>query len=101
MHLSGYIAQLFWLDTELASDVHLDGCVCVVDAKYGPELLTADTEDADFARRQLAVADRVLINKIDLVDEAAVKSLTDVVTYVLSCLVLSCTLPPSCPLSVA
>ncbi|XKL64572.1 hypothetical protein PGB90_004658 [Kerria lacca] len=33
----GPIANMFWIDKELESDVYLDGIVTIVDSKYGPK----------------------------------------------------------------
>ena len=33
--IQGPIASLFWLDSELCSDIFLDGIVTIVDAKHG------------------------------------------------------------------
>jgi G3E family GTPase len=38
-HFSGPIASLFWLDTELCSDIFLDGIITLVDGKYGLKVL--------------------------------------------------------------
>ncbi|XP_053909739.1 zinc-regulated GTPase metalloprotein activator 1A [Cuculus canorus] len=48
----GAVASMFWIDSELGSDIYLDGIVCVVDAKYG---------------LQVALADLIIVNKTDLV----------------------------------
>ncbi|XP_025208086.1 COBW domain-containing protein 1-like isoform X2 [Melanaphis sacchari] len=59
----GPIAKLFWVDSELGSDVHLDGIVCVIDSKNANKV------------RQIALADIILINKIDLVDSSTLETL--------------------------
>ncbi|XP_074876820.1 zinc-regulated GTPase metalloprotein activator 1A-like isoform X3 [Buteo buteo] len=48
----GAVASMFWVDSELGSDIYLDGIVSVVDAKHG---------------LQVALADLIIINKTDLV----------------------------------
>ncbi|KAI9026207.1 CobW/HypB/UreG, nucleotide-binding domain-containing protein [Hyaloraphidium curvatum] len=57
------IASMFWLDDELGSTIRLDGTVTVVDAKHVGEHVARDPEVA----KQIALADRILLNKIDLV----------------------------------
>ncbi|KAJ3043223.1 hypothetical protein HDV00_005543 [Rhizophlyctis rosea] len=61
----GPIASMFWLDSELPSSIYLD----VIDAKYGSEQLTEQKADGSLneATRQIALADRIIINKLDLV----------------------------------
>ena len=62
----GKIVLLFWLDDALHSSLKLDGVVTVVDAKnMGRYLEEADTS-SDFIA-QVAHADRILINKADMV----------------------------------
>lgn len=61
----GPIASLFWLDEALESRLRLDGVVTLVDA-YHVQRQLADTEEA---AQQIAYADRILLNKIDLIDE--------------------------------
>ena len=59
----GPIASLFWLDDALESRLRLDGIVTLVDAKHIRQQL-ASTEEA---AQQVAYADRILLNKTDLV----------------------------------
>jgi len=67
----GPIASLFWLDEELGSDVYLDGIVDVVDAKYFLRHATEEKQDGliNETVRQVALADIVIINKLDLVSD--------------------------------
>lgn len=77
----GPIASMFWLDDELGSDIYLDGIVSVVDAKYGldqlkdPSLMVvSDPEERkdsamNTAMKQVALADMILLNKMDLAEE--------------------------------
>jgi G3E family GTPase len=62
----GPIASLFWLDEGL-SRLRLDGIVTLVDAAHLERQLGATKE----AAQQIAYADRILLNKVDLVDEAS------------------------------
>lgn len=66
------VAQTFFVDEEMKAQLSLDAIVTVVDAKHLAQHL--DDEKAEGveneAVEQLAFADRVLINKVDLVDTA-------------------------------
>ncbi|KAL7468412.1 hypothetical protein ACHAXS_008645 [Conticribra weissflogii] len=85
----GPVASIFWLDEELGSRIRLDGIVTCVDAfnilgqlestsssKKSTESGGGDEnvgeeqsmEEGDEAARQIAFADRILVNKIDLVE---------------------------------
>ncbi|XP_042636100.1 COBW domain-containing protein 1-like isoform X3 [Catharus ustulatus] len=67
----GAVASMFWVDSELGSDIYLDGIVSVVDAKYGLQHLTEEKPEdlINEASRQVALADLIIINKTDLVSE--------------------------------
>ncbi len=62
----GPVAQTFGM-AELAKNVRLDGIVTVVDARH----IEKELEDAPEARAQVAFADILLLNKIDLVSGEA------------------------------
>ena len=70
------VIQSFILDERLRADTELDALVTVVDARHNP-LWLAMGEEAEaaggesIAREQIAFADLLLLNKIDLVDEDA------------------------------
>ncbi|KAK4019366.1 hypothetical protein OUZ56_001390 [Daphnia magna] len=68
----GPIASLFWLDSELCSDIHLDGIITLVDAKHGLRQINEKKPDGSVneAIRQIALADVIVINKEDLVTKA-------------------------------
>jgi G3E family GTPase len=70
----GPIASLFWLDEGL-SRLRLDGIVTVVDAA-NLERQLARTEEA---AQQIAYADRILLNKVDLVDETTALRLLETI----------------------
>ncbi|RYG69671.1 hypothetical protein EON64_02125 [archaeon] len=62
----GPIITSFWTDKELGSCLTLDGVVCVVDCLNVQTYLA--TEDIVFdVEQQICYADRILINKCDLV----------------------------------
>ncbi|XP_032062338.1 COBW domain-containing protein 1-like isoform X2 [Aythya fuligula] len=65
----GAVASVFWVDSELGSDIYLDGIISVVDAKYGLQHLTEEKPEGlvNEASRQVALADLIIINKTDLV----------------------------------
>ena len=71
------VAATFFMDDAIARQVSLDGIVTLVDAKHAerhlddPMLAGADNQAID----QIIAADRVIINKIDLVDEPQIKGL--------------------------
>ncbi len=59
------VAQTFFVDADVQSQTRLDAIVTVADAKF----LAARLKDAPEAKNQIAFADVVLLNKIDLVNE--------------------------------
>jgi G3E family GTPase len=65
------VAQTFFVDEEIRTQLRLDAIVTVVDAKHLAIHLFEEKEEGieNEALEQLAFADRVLINKIDLVNE--------------------------------
>ena len=66
----GPIASLFWLDPALQSQVYLDGIITVVDAKYIRTQLDVENKgQINEATRQIALADRIILNKRDLITE--------------------------------
>jgi G3E family GTPase len=58
----GPIASIFWLDEALQSRIRLDGIVTVVDARH----IASQLQETLEASQQIAYADRILLNKIDL-----------------------------------
>lgn len=70
----GPVASALWTDPELETNLCLDAIVTVVDAVNISRHLTTPTEEhgeANEAQRQLAFADIILLNKLDLVDAEA------------------------------
>jgi G3E family GTPase len=61
------VAQTFFVDDEVRRKTKLDAIVTVTDAKYVLEQINRAPE----AQEQLAFADVVLVNKVDLVDEGS------------------------------
>ena len=72
------VAQTFFVDEDIAAFADLDGIVTVVDAKHIEQHL--DDEKAEGAENeaveQVAFADRLILNKVDLVDEADLARVT-------------------------
>lgn len=67
----GPVLQSFFVDDELKERYRLDAVITVVDARHaGPHL-----NDSPEARRQVAFADVVLLNKTDLVGPEALEAL--------------------------
>jgi len=66
------VAQTFFVDDDIKRHLRLDAIVTLVDAKHLPQHLDDVKADGveNEAVEQLAFADRVVINKLDLVDDA-------------------------------
>jgi G3E family GTPase len=64
------VIQTFFVDEDMQGQLNLDAVVTVVDAKH-----IHDHWDADEAQEQIAFADVILLNKIDLVSEADLEAL--------------------------
>jgi len=64
----GPLASSLWVDDELGGNIYLDAIVTVVDSKYFGQSLDQTNEDGtNEAQRQVAFADILLLNKIDLI----------------------------------
>ncbi|AZV94989.1 cobalamin biosynthesis protein CobW [Bordetella sp. J329] len=62
----GPVCQTFFMDDEVAGYYRLDAVVTIVDAKHGMETLDRQPE----AQKQIGFADRILVSKKDLVNQA-------------------------------
>lgn len=84
----GPIATMFWVDTDLESDVYLDGIITVVDSKYGlqqfkEQHLISGGDDGEgvipstvnLFTKQIALADLIIMNKVDQAGEQELNSL--------------------------
>ena len=65
------VAQTFFADKRVAENYNLDGIITVVDAKHIIQHLDDEKPEGieNESVEQLAFADRIMLNKIDLVDE--------------------------------
>ncbi|GEO36434.1 cobalamin biosynthesis protein CobW [Skermanella aerolata] len=62
------VAQTFFVDPDVSKRTRMDGIVTVADARH----LAQRLDDSHEAQEQIAFADVILLNKIDLVDEAGI-----------------------------
>jgi len=62
----GPVAQTFFVDEDVKAKTELDSVTALVDAKH----VMARLDDSKEAREQVAFADRIILNKTDLVTEA-------------------------------
>jgi G3E family GTPase len=65
------VAQTFFMDDEVRAKAKLDSVTTVVDAKH----VMGQLDDSREAREQIAFADQIVLNKTDLVDEAALQAI--------------------------
>jgi G3E family GTPase len=72
------VVQTFFIDDEIRQRTRLDSVICVVDGAH----LRARLADSREAAEQLAQADIVLINKVDLTDAAGLASVLDDVQHI-------------------
>ncbi|XP_075520417.1 uncharacterized protein LOC142553796 [Primulina tabacum] len=73
------IIQTFYAEDQIFNDVKLDGVVTLVDAKFaGVHLDEVKPKGVvNEAVEQIAYADRIIVNKTDLVDETEIASLVE------------------------
>ena len=92
----GPIASIFWLDETLESRIRLDGIVTCVDARNLEMQLreTSSKHESNFggdeAAQQIAYADRIIVNKIDLLQGEPKDRLKEVLMQVRS---INCVAP--------
>ena len=67
----GPVAQTFFVDEEVAANYMLDAVITVVDARHA----MAQLDEHEQAQRQVGFADKLLISKTDLVDQAQLAAL--------------------------
>jgi G3E family GTPase len=67
----GPVLQTFATDRGLGREFHLQALICVIDAVTGP----GNIERMSEARKQLALADRIVVSKSDLADSAMTERL--------------------------
>jgi G3E family GTPase len=65
---------MFWTDEDLGSDIYLDGIITVVDARNVSKNLISAGPFQKETIQQIAFADRVLLNKCDLVTDSKLLS---------------------------
>jgi len=78
----GPVISTFWTDDQLGTYLKLDGVVCVVDSANILSYLKS--EDISYeVRQQISYADRILLNKSDLVPAVKVMKLYIVSSFLL------------------
>jgi len=72
------VAQTFFMDEEISKACELDGIITVVDAKHIVQHLEEEKPEGaeNESVEQVAFADRILLNKIDLVTEDEIADVT-------------------------
>ena len=72
------VAQTFFVEESVQKFARLDGIITLVDAKHVEQHLDEEKPEGaeNEAVEQVAFADRMILNKMDLVDEADVKRIT-------------------------
>lgn len=78
------VAQTFFVDDKIQQLYRLDGIVTVVDAKHALQHLNEVKPDGveNESVEQVAFADRILLNKIDLVDEEEIEKVEKKITSI-------------------
>lgn len=81
----GPVAAALWTDEELESSLCLDAIVTVVDAAHITKHIETPNEivgEANEAQRQLAFADIILLNKLDLIDASTSATIREAIRNV-------------------
>lgn len=96
----GPIANIFWQDDALGSDLYLDGVICVVDGLYGEKYLNEQRKDGqpNDAIRQVAMADLILLSKGDLASEITTSKIRDTLQSINTICPILPTVHGVCPL---
>lgn len=68
----GPVISALWTDDQMGASLVLDGVVCVVDS-LNFEMYLSSEDISDDVRLQLCFADRILLNKADLITNDQVK----------------------------
>lgn len=64
----GPIVQRLWADEALECHAQLDGVICLIDSHYGMQRLDPSSPNYSVeAAKQVALADMIILNKIDLI----------------------------------
>jgi len=76
------VAQTFFVDEDVARSYHLDGIITVVDAKHILQHLNEEKPEGveNESVEQIAFADRILLNKCDLVDKETLDEVMKAIT---------------------
>lgn len=78
------IAKMFWLDEGLMINIKLDGIVTVLDGSNIENILNNEKDD-DIAIRQIGIADKIVLNKIDKMDKTKLPMIEKELTSINSC----------------
>jgi len=78
------VCQSFFVDEQIAAKYSIDAVVTIVDAKHIIQHLEEEKPEGveNEAVEQLAFADRIFINKVDLVDEKELKAVEDKISAI-------------------
>lgn len=73
------VAQTFFVDDDLKESLRLDAIICVVDSKHVTQHLeeVKPNDVVNEAVQQVAFADKILLNKVDLVSDEEKKDVID------------------------
>ena len=66
----GPVVQTFFVDEKVQESFRMDAIITIVDAKHAELHLTEDTDHRAEAYQQIAFADILLLNKVDLVQRS-------------------------------